>query len=132
MPGARIPYLEGRTGQSAALERIVKRVGDQLTGLGAGDGVLRGRSHPVFVGIGASYAALALPVEILASGGVLGRRELAGETRPGVRFADADLVVGVSQSGRSPETIDALATVTRDHRAALVNVVPSGLADSVA
>ncbi|MGW5362525.1 SIS domain-containing protein [Actinopolymorpha pittospori] len=132
MPGVRIPYLDGRTGQSAALERIASRVGDQLTGLATPDGALRGCARPVFVGIGASYAALALPVEVLASGGVPGRRELAGEIGSGVRFADADLVVGVSQSGRSPETIDALAMVPLNQRAAVVNVVPSGLADSVA
>ncbi|WP_248962810.1 SIS domain-containing protein [Sphaerisporangium perillae] len=132
MAGSRIPYVEGRATQPAALERVAAHLAARLAVLGSEGGALASCSRPVFVGIGASYAALALPLEMLASGGVLARREMAGEIGSGIEFTGADLVIGVSQSGRSPETIDALALVPRERRAAVVNVVPSRLGDSVA
>ncbi|MFG2078034.1 SIS domain-containing protein [Nonomuraea maritima] len=125
MTGVRIPFLAGRAGQPAALERIAARVAAQLPALAAADGALAGVKRPVFVGIGASYAALTLPVQLLAEGGVLARRELAGELGDGLSLTGADLVLAVSQSGRSPETIDSLSLLPGAHRAALVNVVPS-------
>jgi len=128
MSGERIPYIDGRAAQPAALERIATRVADQLA---AGSHVFADCSRPVFVGMGASHAALALPLRMLSDGDVLARQELASEVSSGIRFDGADLVIGVSQSGRSPETVDALALVPRERRAAVVNVVPSRLADSV-
>ncbi|MEV1173482.1 SIS domain-containing protein [Nonomuraea sp. NPDC049784] len=128
MTGVRIPYLEGRAGQPAALERVAARVAAQL---GEEGGVLASASRPVFVGIGASYAALALPVALLAEGGILARRELAGETGSGLAFTGADLVLGVSQSGRSAETVEALDLLPGGRRAAVVNVVPSRLSQAV-
>lgn len=129
MPGERIPYVDGRTAQPEALERVAARVAAQLR---AGRDVFAGRSRPVFVGMGASYAALALPLRMLADCAVPARQELASEIGSGVALADADLVIGVSQSGRSPETVDALAMVPRERRAAVVNVVPSRLGDTAA
>ncbi|MFC5832579.1 SIS domain-containing protein [Nonomuraea insulae] len=119
----RIPYAQGRATQPKALERVVRRVHDQLATADGGGA----SSRPAFVGVGASYAALALPMEILCAAGVPARRELASE----LRATDADLLLGVSQSGRSPETIDALGLVPRSRRTALVNVTPSLLGESV-
>ena len=120
----RIPYAQGRANQPQALERVVRRLHDQLAVQPATRLVAK---RPVFVGVGASYAALALPVELLCAAGVPARRELASE----LRATDADLLLGVSQSGRSPETIDALGLVPRSRRAAVVNVLPSLLGESV-
>jgi glucosamine--fructose-6-phosphate aminotransferase (isomerizing) len=131
MPGERIPYLDGRAAQPAALERVATRVAEQLSDVAAGSDVFASCTRPVFVGMGASHAALALPLRLLSDGGLLARQELASEVRSEIRFADADLVIGVSQSGRSPETVAALALVPEERRAAVVNVMPSRLADSV-
>jgi glucosamine--fructose-6-phosphate aminotransferase (isomerizing) len=131
MPGERIPYLDGRATQPAALERVATRVAEQLAQDAAGSDVFARCTRPVFVGMGASHAALALPLRMLSDGGLLARQELASEVRSAVRFQDADLVIGVSQSGRSPETVDALSLVPKERRAAVVNVAPSRLADSV-
>ncbi|KAB8191973.1 sugar isomerase [Nonomuraea phyllanthi] len=128
MTGVRIPYLEGRARQPAALERIAARVAAQLPALGD---VLAPTGRPVFVGIGASYAALTLPVGLLAEGGILARRELAGELGPGLALTDADLMLAVSQSGRSTETLDSLSLMPQGRRAAVVNVVPSLLSQAV-
>ncbi|WP_214411147.1 SIS domain-containing protein [Sphaerisporangium fuscum] len=132
MAGTRISYVEGRAAQPAALDRVAAHLTGRLAALRAEGGAPVTCARPVFVGIGASYAALALPLRMLAEGGVPARREMAGEIVSDVEFAGADLVIGVSQSGRSPETIDALALVPRERRAAVVNVVPSRLAGSVA
>ncbi|MEO3876399.1 hypothetical protein ABGB18_47195 [Nonomuraea sp. B12E4] len=131
MTGVRIPYLDGRAGQPAALERVAARVAAQLAALGTEGGVLASAVRPVFVGIGASYAALALPVALLAEGGIPARRELAGEIGTGLAFTGADLVLGVSQSGRSAETLQSLALPAGGPRAAVVNVAPSLLSQAV-
>ncbi|WP_329615796.1 hypothetical protein OG244_24190 [Streptomyces brevispora] len=128
VPEGTIPYLAGRAAQPAALERVTARVAGQLA-LGA---PVSGVREPVFVGIGASHAALALPVRVLAEYGIAARRELAGDLGPGPAFARADLVLGVSQSGRSTETLEALSLVERERRAALVNLAPSPLSETVA
>ncbi|MFD5073645.1 SIS domain-containing protein [Streptomyces sp. NPDC058371] len=127
-PEGTIPYSQGRAAQPAALERIVSRVAAQLD---VTSRVLTAR-RPVFTGIGASHAALALPVRLLEEHGLPARRVLAGDLVPEAVFADADLVIGVSQSGRSTETLDALVQVAREHRAALVNAASSPLAESAA
>ncbi|WP_329456475.1 SIS domain-containing protein [Streptomyces sp. NBC_01497] len=124
VPEGTIPYLEGRASQPAALERVTARVAERIAALGAPLDALR----PLFVGIGASHAALALPVRLLAEHGVPARRALAGDLGPRPATDDADLVVGVSQSGRSTETLDALGHVGRERSVALVNTAPSPLA----
>ncbi|MFD7714264.1 SIS domain-containing protein [Streptomyces sp. NPDC059814] len=128
VPEGAIPYRAGRAAQPAALDRIAARVAGQLA-LGE---TLSGVREPVFVGIGASHAALALPVRVLAQDGIAARRELAGDLGPGPAFARADLVLGVSQSGRSTETLEALSLVERERRAALVNIAPSPLSGTAA
>lgn len=123
VPAGTIPYLAGRAAQPAALERITDHVAAQLADIAWQPAV----RLPVLVGIGASHAALALPVRILREAGLAARRELAGDLGPGAALEGADLVLGVSQSGRSTETLEALAHVPRGQRAALVNAVSSPL-----
>lgn len=123
VPEGSIPYLEGRASQPAALERVTARVGERIAALDAPLDALR----PVFVGIGASHAALALPVRLLAEHGVPARRALAGDLGPRPATDDADLVIGVSQSGRSTETLEALRRTGRERSVALVNTAPSPL-----
>ncbi|MDX6347998.1 MAG: hypothetical protein QOF84_2788 [Streptomyces sp.] len=128
VPEGTIPYLAGRAAQPAALERVAARVSEQLASSALPSDIRR----PVFVGIGASHAALALPLRLLGEDGIATRRELAGDLGPGPVLADADLVIGVSQSGRSTETLEALGQVARQRRAALVNASPSPLSEVAA
>ncbi len=126
MTGTRIRFEAGQAVQGAALARIAEHVGDVLDA--DVTGALRGRSRPLFVGIGASFAALALPVQLLRDRGVVSQRLLADELRGDARGVDADVVVAVSQGGRSTETLAALADLTVP-RVALVNVNPSPLTE---
>ncbi|WP_027343039.1 SIS domain-containing protein [Hamadaea tsunoensis] len=118
----RISFAAGRDAQPAALERIAAHVvGRPLLGP-------RPVARPLFCGIGASYAALAVPVEILRGRGVPAYRVTAGEVADHpAAFAD-DLLIGVSQSGRSAETLAAFHSTSMP-RLALVNVSLSPLAE---
>jgi fructoselysine-6-P-deglycase FrlB-like protein len=123
VPEGTIPYLEGRASQPAALERVTAHLAGRLSALAP---ALEAR-RPVFVGIGASHAALALPVRLLAQHGVPACRALAGDLGPHPVTVEADLVIAVSQSGRSTETLDALGRVDRARGVAFVNTAPSPL-----
>lgn len=117
-----IPYEDALSTQGANLERVRERLleqGDEIAGLGQA-------SRPLFVGIGASHAASALPVHLLRRGGIAAHRVSAGDVPAGTP-ALGDVVVGVSQSGRSRETIDHLLS-TDVRKAAVVNVPGSPLA----
>lgn len=82
----------------------------------------------LMVGIGASYSAVASPLYELRRRGVSAARSAGGDLPPdGIALADRYL--GVSQSGRSRETLQVLQQVGRDRRASLVNAVESPLAD---
>ena len=78
--------------------------------------------------MGASYAAAALPVRLLGAAGLPARREIASEVVPGGVGA-ARAVVGISQSGRSPETIAAVGAWPAERRWSLTNVAGSALAE---
>ncbi len=82
----------------------------------------------LFVGIGASHAALATPVQVLREHGVRAFRSACSDLPDGTPPL-ADLYIGVSQSGRSRETVQALIQVPRERRVAVVNFAPSPLAD---
>ncbi|MEV6551027.1 SIS domain-containing protein [Streptomyces sp. NPDC051597] len=125
MPGTRITFLDGLAGQPQALERVTAQVRRQLAGP-AGDR-LRAARRPLLAGIGASYAALALPVEVLRGHGVPAQRVLASEIEDGLGGFDTDLLIGVSQSGRSSETIAAFRAARDVPTLALLNVTPSPL-----
>lgn len=127
MSGSRITFLEGQAEQPNALERVVAHVRGQFAG--AGLDRLRGAERPLFAGIGASYAALAVPVDLLRAQGVVTQRVLSSEIEKGTVGFDVDVLIGVSQGGRSSETVAAFKAVNGVPRVALLNVVPSPLGD---
>ncbi|NUT18584.1 MAG: SIS domain-containing protein [Hamadaea sp.] len=115
----RISFADGRAAQPEALDRIVSRLRDALD--------LPPVRRPLFCGIGASYAALAVPVEALRRRGVPAFRVQASEVAEYPEAFDADVLIGVSQGGKSSETIAAFEQ-TRAATVALVNVSDSPLA----
>ncbi|MEU8777559.1 hypothetical protein [Streptomyces sp. NPDC048606] len=128
MSASRITFLEGQAGQGAALARIAERVRERLASPGAA--ALRAARRPLFTGIGASYAALAVPVEQLRAAGIVTQRVLSSEIENGTRGFDTDCLIGVSQGGRSSETLAAFRAAGDDiAKVALLNVVPSPLGD---
>lgn len=123
------PFAEARESQADALTAAISRLGDRVTGL-ADRGRLSGPG-PVFVGIGASFAAAAAPVWALRSRGVHSWRLGAGDL-PIPYPVSEHPVVGISQSGRSAETLAVLESIPRAQRIAVVNTEPSpvsGLSD---
>ncbi|MCP2329138.1 glucosamine--fructose-6-phosphate aminotransferase (isomerizing) [Hamadaea flava] len=115
----RISYAEGRAAQPEALDRIVGRLRGSLD--------LPPVRRPLFCGIGASYAALAVPVEALRRYGVPAYRVLASEVAEYPAAFDADVLIAASQGGKSSETIAAFEQ-TRAATVAVVNVGDSPLA----
>ncbi|MFI6146853.1 SIS domain-containing protein [Streptomyces sp. NPDC051109] len=128
MSGSRITFIEGQAGQGAALARIAARVRTRLASPECA--ALRAARRPLFAGMGASYAALAVPVQQLRAAGVVTQRVLSSEIATGTAGFDTDCLIAVSQGGRSCETIAALRSAAPGiTRAALLNVVPSPLGD---
>lgn len=121
-----ISFAEATAGQADALEALVPRLEAQLGGLRAA-GALAGPG-PVHLGIGASLAAAAPAVWHLRSRGITTWRLGAGDTPLPLPTGEHP-VIGISQSGRSAETIAALQTVERSLRYGVVNTTPSPLAD---
>ncbi|HUZ26158.1 MAG TPA: hypothetical protein VMV07_20585 [Streptosporangiaceae bacterium] len=125
--GSRTSFGAARAGQAQMLGEAV----DSVTGLvaaraAAGDLLLPG---PVFVGIGASLAAACAPVWVLRSRGIHSWRLSAGDY-PLPFPPSVHPVVGVSQSGRSAETLAVLESVDPRRRYAVVNETPSPIADA--
>jgi glutamine---fructose-6-phosphate transaminase (isomerizing) len=87
------------------------------------------RPGPIFVGIGASLAAACAPVWSLRSRGIHSWRLGAGD-QPLPFPPSSHPVVGVSQSGRSAETLAVLESVAGRLRYAVVNSIPSPIADA--
>nr|WSW42109.1 SIS domain-containing protein [Streptomyces sp. NBC_01001] len=129
MSGSRITFLEGQAGQGAALARIADRVRSQLAS--PERAALRAARRPLFTGIGASYAALAVPVQQLRKAGVVTQRVLSSEIETGTAGFDTDCLIAVSQGGRSRETIAACRSAAAPGitRTALLNVLPSRLGE---
>ena len=122
-----ITFRQAREHQTAELDRLLPGLVDQLTAT-ADRGGLRGPG-PLFVGIGASLAAANAAVWHLRARGIEAYRLGAGD-QP-VPFPRSDHpVIGISQSGRSPETVAVLASVPPGLRYAVVNAHPSPLADA--
>ena len=105
-----------------AIETVAAAVGERSR---AG---LLSRPGPIFVAIGASLAAACVPVWVLRSRGIHSWRLAAGD-HPLPFLASGHPVVGVSQSGRSAETLAVLESVPANQRYAVVNTNPSPLAD---
>jgi fructoselysine-6-P-deglycase FrlB-like protein len=127
-PPGYIPFDEARAAQAEQLGLAITRVREQLDAW-RGAGALRGPG-PVFVGIGASHAAACAPVWALRARGIAAWRMSAGDAP--VPYPDSTHpIVGVSQSGRSAETLDVLASVPPERRRAVVNIAPSPITELV-
>jgi len=118
-----IPFRDGVRAQPDAVLATVARTAGWLTERRP----LPRRSGVLLAGIGASHAVLAAPVLELRRGGVRATRSAGDDLPPGAPEL-ADLTVAVSQSGRSPETLEAAARASRS--IAVVNQPGSPLADA--
>ncbi|QIQ01457.1 SIS domain-containing protein [Streptomyces liangshanensis] len=121
-----LAYATARATQADELEAAIARLTGSVTSLAA-RGQLAGPG-PVFVGIGASLAAACAPVWSLRARGVHSWRLGAGD-HPLPFPVSAHPVFGVSQSGRSAETLAVLESVDPSLRHAVVNMTPSPIAD---
>lgn len=123
-----ITFAAARAGQSENLALAIERVGADIRE-GQARGALTGPG-PIFVGIGASLAAAAAPVWSLRSRGIHSWRLGSGDLP--LPFPTSEhRVLGVSQSGRSAETLAVLESLDESRRFAVVNNAPSPIADLV-
>ncbi|MFC8125706.1 SIS domain-containing protein [Streptomyces sp. NPDC057302] len=127
MSGSRITFLQGQADQPQALDRVIAHVRRQFTCSDLDE--LRRAERPLFTGIGASYAALSVPVALLREHGIVSQRVLADEIEDGTAGFEVDALIGVSQGGKSSETIAAFKAVRYVPRVAVLNVTPSPLGD---
>lgn len=123
MTGENITFAAARAGQPQRLGQAIRTVAAAVADL-AGD--LSGPG-PVFTGIGASHAAACAPVWTLRARGLHSWRLGAGDY-PLPFPASEQPVIGVSQSGRSAETLAVLESVEPARRYAVVNTSPSPIA----
>jgi glucosamine--fructose-6-phosphate aminotransferase (isomerizing) len=124
--GDHISFLAARATQAEQLGRAIDAVIRSIGGLAAAGDL--SRPGPIFTGIGASLAAACAPVWVLRSRGIHSWRLGAGDyPLPFPRSSHP--VVGVSQSGRSAETLAVLESVEEELRCAVVNTAPSPVAD---
>lgn len=119
-----IPIADARASQADALERAIVAIAGEVRSAQQG-GALSG-AGPIFLGIGASFAASAAAVWTLRTRGIHSWRLNPGE-HPLPFPASEHNIVGVSQSGRSAETLAAMCSVDEQHRIAVVNVTGSPL-----
>lgn len=120
-----ITFAAARATQAEQLGEAVPRIAAQLAERAA-LGHLAGPG-PILVGIGASYAAACAPVWALRSRGIHSWRLSAGDY-PLPFPASTHPVVGISQSGRSAETLAVLESLPEELRYAVVNTEPSPIA----
>lgn len=121
-----ISYAEATAGQAGALAAAIPHIAEEVRAL-VDEGAV-GDVGPLFLGIGASLAATAPAVWHLRERGITAWRLDAGDTPLPLATGDHP-VIGVSQSGRSSETIAALETIDPSLRYGVVNTVPSPLAE---
>jgi fructoselysine-6-P-deglycase FrlB-like protein len=117
-----ITYAAARATQAGALDDAIGILAASVR-VQRDDGGLRGPG-PILVGIGASLAAACAPVWALRSRGIDAWRLGAGD-HPLPYPASPHPVIGVSQSGRSAETLAVLTSVGPERRYAVVNAHPS-------
>ncbi len=128
MPGeadGNISFAAARADQASRLGEAIDTVTAATTELAAA-GYLSGPG-PIFVGIGASHAAACAPVWTLRTRGIHAWRLGAGDYPLPFPRSEHPLV-GVSQGGRSTETLAVLESVAPDRRYAVVNRTPSPIA----
>jgi fructoselysine-6-P-deglycase FrlB-like protein len=121
-----LSFAAARATQAEQLSTAIETVGGQLAARQA-EGALTG-AGPIFVGIGASLAAACTPVWELRSRGIHSWRLGAGDLPLPFPASDHP-IIGVSQSGRSAETLTVLESVDEKLRYAVVNNRPSPIAD---
>jgi glucosamine--fructose-6-phosphate aminotransferase (isomerizing) len=122
-------FAEARATQADRLHEAIGTIGTQIERWSA-EGELRGPG-PIFVGIGASLAAACAPVWALRSRGIHSWRLGAGDLPLPFPVSEHP-IVGVSQSGRSAETLAVLESVDERLRYAVVNTHPSPMTQLVA
>lgn len=120
-----ITFGQARATQAEELGRAIPAIAAQLSARQAA-GELEGPG-PVFVGIGASLAAACAAVWELRSRGIHSWRLGAGDL-PVPFPPSTHPIVGISQSGRSAETLAVLEATPSDLRLAVVNTEPSPIA----
>jgi glucosamine--fructose-6-phosphate aminotransferase (isomerizing) len=113
-----ISFANAREGQANALKTAIRTIRDQVLDQ-QDEGEFRGPG-PIFVGIGASFAATCAPVWHLRSRGIHSWRLGAGD-HPLPFPATDHPIIGVSQSGRSSETLAVLKSVDSRLAYAVVN-----------
>jgi fructoselysine-6-P-deglycase FrlB-like protein len=117
-----VSFVDALAGQAEGLAAAIPALADEVREQQAG-GAFTGPG-PVFVGIGASYATAASAVWVLRGRGIHAWRLSAGD-HP-VPFPASDHpIIGISQSGKSTETLAVLQSVSADRRYAVVNSSPS-------
>ncbi len=126
MPGDYITFASARSTQGDALETAIARISgavrdQQAAGAFAGPG-------PVFVGIGASLAAACAAVWELRSRGIHSWRLGAGD-HPLPFPVSQHPIIGISQSGKSTETLAVLGSIDEPLRYAVVNNDPSPVSE---
>jgi len=121
-----IKLAAARANQADVLEQALPAIRHEVLAAQA-SGALSGPG-PIFLGVGASFAASAAPVWMLRSRGIHSWRLNAGEY-PIPFPASPHPIIGVSQSGKSTETLAVLKAVAPAQRMAVLNVVPSPIAD---
>ena len=120
-----ISLAEARAAQADRLAAAAETIAEEVRA--ANDaGVLRGPT-PIFVGIGASLAACAAAVWTLRARGIGAVRLNAGECPLPFPRSSAALI-GVSQSGKSSETLSVFESIDRSQRVSVVNAKSSPIA----
>ncbi|MDH6182144.1 fructoselysine-6-P-deglycase FrlB-like protein [Microbacteriaceae bacterium SG_E_30_P1] len=117
-----IAYASARATQADALEAAIPRISGEVLALRESGGLTG--PGPIFVGIGASLAAACAPVWELRQRGVHSWRLGAGD-HPLPFPASVHPIIGISQSGKSTETLAVLESVDPTLRYAVVNAQPS-------
>ncbi len=117
-----ITYSSARATQADALEAAIARISTEVLRQQDAGG-LRGPG-PIFVGIGASLAAASAPVWTLRARGIHSWRLGAGD-HPLPFPVSVHPIIGISQSGKSTETLAVLSSIDAPLRYAVVNTHPS-------
>ncbi len=125
MPDGPVKYLDALEAQAAHVTSMARALAGTL-----GTAAPAAPRKPVLVGMGASYAALGAATHELRQRGRAALRVVASDYDRDT-FDFSDLVVALSQSGKSRETIDAVRGLTSP-TLAVVNMAGSPLAQACA
>jgi glucosamine--fructose-6-phosphate aminotransferase (isomerizing) len=120
VPQGQVKYADALAMQVADVTRIAKVVSDSL-----GSRPLPAPRKPVLMGMGASYAALGAAEHALRRHGSGALRVVASDF-DAASFDFSDLIIALSQSGKSKETIEAV-QASGQPTLAVVNVAGSPL-----